>query len=596
MNNCPSTFSSPVQVLPLPVVGFTPSATEGCAPFTVTFSNTSFGPTSYAWDFGDGETSNLTSPIHIFETPGTYQVMLIGTDNFGCSADSTIFNIIVHGLPTSNFNLNDVAFCSGVDSIFTDNLSAGGIQYEWAWSNGSESTLFEPGFLLADTGLFTLTLIVENQFACRDTSSRTVNLLGTPAAVIPTGDFDGCAPHSVHFDNGSRYADNFIWDFGDGNTSTDSLPSHQFATDGSFLVQLIAANLNGCPPDTALTTVTVFPVPIAKFQVDAPLLCGLPYDVNITNQTTGAFDYAWDFDNGQVSDDFEPSLSYTVPADYTIQLVAANQFNCQDTFELTVSANLQPESAIGSLLYQGCEPDTIQFMDESTDATSWHWDFGDGNTSTEANPIHVFEEDGEYSVQLVTSYNDVCFDSLEVLGHVLVLPSPVADFTWTDLTDGLVSFTNASIDAISYDWDFGDGTHSSEFSPTYEYNENGIWSVVLTATHANGCESKKQVAVAPGIFYGLYFPNAMSPESGIGDVKVFKPTGIGIKSYYVKVFSPWGQLVWFSDKLDGEQPGEVWDGRFKGEVVPQGAYAYLYEVTFINSVTRMNKGTVLVIR
>lgn len=96
--------------------------------------------------------------------------------------------------------------------------------------------------------------------------------------------------------------------------------------------------------------------------------------------------------------------------------------------------------------------------------------------------------------------------------------------------------------------------------------------------------------------YGFYVPNAFSPEFGEGDVQFFKPAGLGIKDYVIEVFAPWGQQLWQSSELDGEQPAAAWDGIYKGEVMPQGAYAWKVSVEYINGHREVLNGTVTLLR
>ncbi|MEM9920958.1 MAG: PKD domain-containing protein, partial [Bacteroidota bacterium] len=163
-------------------------------------------------------------------------------------------------------------------------------------------------------------------------------------------------------------------------------------------------------------------------------------------------------------------------------------------------------------------------------------------------------------------------------------------------TDGKIQFINRSMDARFYEWDFGNGDFSDEVSPFYEYDFNGNWQVVLTAIHQNGCEDMDTLAVSPEIFFGLHLPNAMSPETGVGDVRLFKPAGIGIRSYTVEIYSPWGQLLWQNSELDGESPKGSWDGSFQGKIVPQGAYVWKAQAEFINGIKQVKTGTVTVLR
>jgi hypothetical protein len=140
---------------------------------------------------------------------------------------------------------------------------------------------------------------------------------------------------------------------------------------------------------------------------------------------------------------------------------------------------------------------------------------------------------------------------------------------------GTYNFTNTSIGASIYFWDFGDGNTSTDENPQHRYDYNGLKQVMLVAVSPTGCVDTTLFELAPTFFGGLYVPNAFSPRVGIADVRVFRPVGVGLEEYRVQVFSQWGELLWESDVLDDAGvPVESWDGTYNGELMPQGAYVW----------------------
>jgi hypothetical protein len=124
--------------------------------------------------------------------------------------------------------------------------------------------------------------------------------------------------------------------------------------------------------------------------------------------------------------------------------------------------------------------------------------------------------------------------------------------------------------------------------------------VTLTAFNENGgvftCTDTTSREINPETIATFFAPNAFSPEYGPEEVRVFKPVGLGIKDYQISVYSPWGQLVWQSDRLEDAQPAEAWDGTFKGELLPQGAYVWMAVMEFEDGSKRTVKGTVTILR
>jgi len=166
----------------------------------------------------------------------------------------------------------------------------------------------------------------------------------------------------------------------------------------------------------------------------------------------------------------------------------------------------------------------------------------------------------------------------------------------------LVIFINESQNADRFLWDFGDGTTSTLLNPEHEYNINRSVRVILTAFNDNGgaytCADSIEKPVDPEWITTFFAPNALSPEFGPSEVGVFKPVGIGLRSYRIAIYSPWGEQVWYSEALENSSPVESWNGRKhnEGEILPQGAYSWRADIEFVNGASKVVTGSVTLLR
>ena len=163
-----------------------------------------------------------------------------------------------------------------------------------------------------------------------------------------------------------------------------------------------------------------------------------------------------------------------------------------------------------------------------------------------------------------------------------------------------MQFYNTSTQADAFLWDLGDGTQTSATSPFHEYDINRSIEVVLTAFNYNGgaftCRDTARMLVEPEWIRTFYAPNAFAPEYGASEIREFRPVGLGIAAYEIRIFAPWGEQVWRSTELQEHQPAGAWDGRYRGAIVPQGAYTWIAELTFVDGTRRTETGTVTVLR
>ncbi len=326
-------------------------------------------------------------------------------------------------------------------------------------------------------------------------------VIGT--AVIPDFSFsNACNGEAVQFtdmSSGGTIVD-WTWDFGDGNTSSNANPSHQYAGAGPFTVTLTAINSAGCSDQVSLP-VNLYEKPQADFSV-ANVCAGQTSDF-IDNSTIGSgsiTDWEWDFDDGNSSTQQNPSHTYATSDNYDVKLIVTSDNGCKDTVTLVNTVYFQP--IVDFTATTECSgQNATQFTNTSNFSSgtiNWDWDLGDGNSSAAQDPSHLYAGTGQYQVVLIGSTSDGCADTIE--HTVTVNETPAFSFVGDSLTacgDLCTQFTSnvTTNDAIaSYNWDFGDGTTGTGQNPNHCYTLNGATSqqaydVSLTLTSVNGCSA-----------------------------------------------------------------------------------------------------------
>jgi PKD repeat protein len=576
-NFCGSdTTEYPVVVKPIDVRAFfnIPNKT-GCEPYTVSFSNFSTPGAGISWDFGDGNTSAASNPVHTFTQPGVFKVTQKASS--GCGYDSTFAYITVLPAPVVSFtSLPQICMR---DSLQFSNTSASLSGTIWDFGDGDTSLLYNPAHAWAQAGNYTVTLIgISSENGCPAKTDASIKVLDLPKIGFAPDRPDGCVPLTIEFSNQSQGATYFEWDFGDGNTQTGSVIQHTYSTAGQYGVHLRGVDTNGCRNDSTLNFITVYPLPTPNFSLQRDHICGLPVTVTLSNNTPDAVGYSWDFGNNSGSILNNPVTVYSTSGDYNILLEATNTFGCKNNTAQSFSAYAIPISDFSVLPDSGCAPLEVSFYNQSLNSTNALWLFSDGRQSTEFSPTLTFPVAGNYGVTLIASHRDVCFDTLAFDNLISVKPSPFANFSFEEILttppSGEFQFTDLSIDASNWHWDFGDGRNSDDQNPTNRYYSNGEKMVTLIVTSENGCIDDTTQTLIPRIIRGLFIPNAFTPTLSNGDASIFQPKGVGLKEYEIAVYSSYGQLLWSSDKLVEGRPAEFWDGKYKEELLPQDVYVW----------------------
>lgn len=410
-----------------------------------------------------------------------------------------------------------------------------------------------------------------------------------------------CLGDPVNFSSaGSSNATNFYWDFGDGNTSTNASPSHTYTSGGVFNVRLIVENPQACKVrDTSFLNVTVDTNSInADFTVVQTDSCS-PFRATFTNTSKpgSSTSYQWSFGDGKTFTGGNPGThEYDDTGTYTITLVLndPNACNTTDSVSKTISFNTKYVTAKFEGPPVACEKTKIQFNNRSVNALTFKWDFGDGKTSTDPNPIHIYDTLGNYTIKMYAYNPNTCngVDSLNT--SIKVEGTPIAGFRHSPIipiTNDPVVFTNTSQKATSYVWDFGDNTFTTLETPLPKfYRRTGTYLVCLQAINAAGCSDTICRNVDADVYPLADLPKGFSPN-GDGTNDILFVRGSGIETLDLKVFNRWGEIVFETTDVN-----KGWDGKYKGKEQPMEAYAYVMNVTFVDGTSFYKKGNVTLLR
>lgn len=428
------------------------------------FNNTSRGTINrYHWDFGDGDTSNLINPTHKYASPGKYLVTLTGYDDY---CKHRIFKDSIEVCPDTS-TLGFVDTHNSLTITFTDTSSS--TAYDFSWDFGDSSPIASGAVVnhtYTQAGSYNVCLTLTD-------SCRTKTLCRT----IPVCNDTLLAGFSVTdtsftrtFSDSSVNATSVLWNFGDGITSTLTNPTHTYTSPGEYIVCQTA--IDACTSTTSCDTIEV----CTDSLVTAFTPIGNQKTYSFTNQSLNADRYMWDFGDGNFSTSANPAHIYQNYGSYTVCLTSTNDCFTDSSCQTIIICNdtLLPGFGVLTSGY------TINFSDSSVYADSIFWDFGDGSTSNTLNPSHIYQNPGTYVVcQTVTN---ACTSKTKCDTIGVCLDTAKAGFT-LGASGQVYSFTDTSLHADTYLWDFGDGNLSTNQNPSHIFPGFGTYKVCLTITN-----------------------------------------------------------------------------------------------------------------
>jgi PKD repeat protein/Zn-dependent protease len=244
-----------------------------------------------------------------------------------------------------------------------------------------------------------------------------------PAADFYTSIQTGSVPLRISFFDRSdgTLPLQYLWNFGDGTTSSEMNPTHTYTANGKYTVTLTVKNSFGEDTKKLPDFIAVGDPPVPDFSVTPPL-GNIPFIVTFNDRTTGTPDsWDWDFGDGSSATVQNPTHTYTKPGVFSVTLFSGNEFGTgQITKSGIINGGVVPETEFAAENRQGDPPLTVRFHDFSSgNPVSWLWDFGDGSTSREKDPAHTYTKEGSYTTTLRVA-NAFGSDSLMRTDHIRV--------------------------------------------------------------------------------------------------------------------------------------------------------------------------------
>lgn len=590
-NGCRSTDLVDVVVNPVPIAYAGTDQDICIGESTTLFAS---GGSSYLWTPGNVNASSMNvSP----NASVTYNVLV--TNTFGCQANDQVL-VNVNPLPVASFTSSG-AVCQFNNVTFTDHSTAGtGTVTSWAWDFGNNvsSSAQNPVVPYNTPGNYTVSMIVTSAAGCKDTVTQPLNIWAKPVASYSQTDV--CFGNPISFSNASSISDAtplaYSWNLGDNTLSSNATPTHQYSSYGSYQASLLVTSVHGCV-DSVSRTVNVYALPDAAFSTSA--VC----EDNEANFTDGSSipdgnisSWYWTFGDGNTGADPSPNHTYVDAGVYPIHMLITSNHGCQDSTDGVI--RVIPKPVVDFQTLNVCFGVTTQMTDLSFpitgNITQYQWAFGDGQTTTDQNPEHLYGAPGWYQVALTATTDSGCSTTLVRPNAVNIYQGPVSTFI-SDASHAsdiypLVNFVNETTSPGFYYWSFGDGETSTEYSPAHQYPDIGVYDIQLVTVDYNGCvdTTVSRLEIRPSST--IYIPTAFTPNN---DTKndVFHVYSYNIVEMKAAIYDRWGLKIYEWDNVSGG-----WDGKVDGNPVQSDTYVYRVSTVDVNNKRDVLIGHVSVVR
>ncbi|MEY4595130.1 MAG: hypothetical protein RIQ47_1540, partial [Bacteroidota bacterium] len=398
------------------------SSTITCLGSEMYFTDLSIAPAGFSidsilWDFGNGQTSSATSPSINYTSSGAYSVTQTVYASNGCLQSDTQ-SVFIYEPPIAGYS--STLPCAGIPVSFsnTSTTDSNSVISSYFWNfgdfasgNQNNSSLSNPSHTFSGQSSYTVFLIATSNFGCTDTFFTTLSIL--PSAPVQFTYSPTCFGDLMEFFNpGSPLDSLYSWNFGDNQTSQLREPAHFYAIPGNYTATLSVTASNGCVT-TGSRSVTVSPIPIAAFST-SPACINSPYTfVNSSTISTGSITAnTWELNGSTFSYDVNPEYDFQDTGLYSIRLTVQSDIGCENSTTRSIRVYPAPEASFTFDPQYGNPPLAVTFTDNSTNASTYEWNFGDGTaTSTSNNPIHTYTDTGFYYIREVVTSAVGCQDT-----------------------------------------------------------------------------------------------------------------------------------------------------------------------------------------
>lgn len=539
-------------------------------------------PFSFVWNDPLSQNNDTASNLYA----GTYVVVV--TDTKGCTGTDTVQLYDIPG-PTldsvSTVNVSCYNTATGSATVFP---KGGTLPYTYLWNDPSAQTTAQATGLV--DGTYGITVTDAN--GCVATSTATITE-PTLLSIIETADTTICYGQAAIGLFASAQGGTPAYTYSWSNSYTGAGPNNvQPLTTTSYYIQV--TDKNGCiAKDTV--NVTVRP----RLQItgrDTTICSGEP--VTLTTSSTGGkpsgYTYTWT-PNVSSQPDFSPSPNLTSTTTYIVELNDGCSSSAKDT--IVVSVNPKPFVSINPVT-NVCVPASVSFSATTDIGLNFSWNIPGVGTSNSTTPTFTFNQAGSYDVTVTATSVNGCSTTVTENGHIVIYPKPVASFTTdqstTTIVNPVIQFTDMSIDAAEWNWNFGDEDTSLVKNPSHMYQDTGKYVVQLIVTSQYGCTDDTTTLITIDPDHVVYVPNAFSPNGDdINDR--FGPVGVGINpdKFEMLIFDRWGNQIFRTSRLD-----EGWDGKANNGsgIAQEDVYIWMINAESMAGETINRKGTVALVK
>ncbi|TND05077.1 MAG: hypothetical protein FD123_3697 [Bacteroidetes bacterium] len=466
--------------------------------------------TGWFWDFGDNTTSTLQNPTHAYPASGTYTVTHVAINSLSCT--DTVQTVIYVRPPPIALAGNDTLACTNNPTVPLGgnvlNISSG----QWIGNgtftpnNTTLNATYTPTPAEVAQGFVDLILITTGfTFCVQDTD--TINIAFYPGPTVQAGpDIYVCQDTvSVPVSGSVTVASGGAWStLGTGtfqnanNLNTLYFPGTSDTAAGQVTLVLTSTGNGNCLSSTDTVIVFFGPPPAVTATANDTACSGMAFPVIATTATgsgvwTTLGDGTFPGGNTSLTSTYLPGAQDMVNGTVSLIFTSTNNGGCQPQ-SVTVQVTIIPSPTAAFASASVCPGVPMSFTDQSTSPTSivgWSWNFGDSGTSSSQNPSHVYGAGGTYTVTLVVTSTNGCFDTLQQAVNVYPFPQPAFSATGHCLNEP-VQFTDMSTissgTVTAWQWSFGDSNGSAVQNPLYSYASSGVYNVTLIAVSNQGCQ------------------------------------------------------------------------------------------------------------
>lgn len=521
-------------------------------------------------------------------TSGNYNVVI--QDLNGCSLTQNFYIIEPPALNLTS-NLNHVT-CNSMRNGSIQAIVSGGIQpYSYLWSNASSNLSINS----LPAGLYSVTVTDNN--GC-NLQEQFIITEPTPLLVTVTSDTSLCYGETATILASATGGNGNIYQYNWSGGMLSGPGPYTFVAYADTCISIYAIDSVGCVSLPSITCITVGPPIVVAANAKDSICMGdtITLSAIASGGNNGPYYYSWGFlGNGQTLQ----TVPDTYPG-YSSYIVSVTD-SCSPTAYDTVNVYFheQPHEYISLENTEGCAPLNLQVSNNSIFSDVCTWSMGTGDIISSCSAFnYVYDVPGTYLLSVEMESIQGCRSKVDTLANIEVYSLPVADFKYAplevDLRDPEINFYNNSVDAVSYEWHFGDGNISYEEHPIHMYSDSGLYVVTLIVENEFGCRDSHQLVVIIHMNLIVYIPNTFTPNfDGTNDN--FYPKGVGINDdgYELQIFNRWGDRIYRTTQKNG-----YWDGTIKhsNNQAPQGVYLYLLTVSDYKKKTHYLQGTVTLIR